>query len=1590
MKKAIRCVIYAVIYLTAAFCISYGIAYSQQEYAKRPPWETPIIEPPPPESPEVQPPPDEQPVQPVVKPVLPPPDIPIPPDDVPVRGTAGEGEPGVSGTTIQAPPAPDLPDVGDDVRTREITVKPPVDPPSLPDVGDDTTKEIVVGRPPVESPSLPDVGDDTTSEIPRPEPIAPPSLPAVGDDATTEIRTPEAVAPPDLPDVGDDVTREIQTREAVAPPSLPDVGDDVTREIIIKETVAPPDLPDVGDDTTREIRVREPVATPDLPSVGDDVTREIPVKEAVAPPSLPSVGDDTTKEIPIKEPVESPSLPDVGDDTTREILVKEPVEAPAITPPPDDKRPVPPPKEVVMTPDITPPPDDKPVEPVQPKEPPRPPEIKIPRDDAPITPPAPRRIVPPPDDIPVPRTPEARQAAPAKPVQPPDLPNVGDDKTREIAAPAPVRPPDLMRNPPEDVPVYKFFTEFDGKWMPSIDPMLVGPKNFATLTNMRYNAKGIEGVQGYTDVNSTALQSGANDLDIDAGFHLPSIYTQGTYTIVHATGGDPAYGYVYENLTDIGSTGNFGSLLYSDSHEALGNDSYFSAAPQRSVAYANGKESCIWSGSEMRSAAFFVLSKAESGTLTALTWTAAVDTVVDGDGYDWAANGFRPGQKVHITGTTNNNRTMTIKEISSATLTFVEDLVVDESSGSGSFVANVGSGGVETSIDYSDAVATQLATLGNVAQIGAGGLDSDVKLLLHMDGDSGSTTFTDSSSSSHTVTNTVGSKATINTATKKFGTGSGYFDATTYLSIADHADWNMGSSDYTIDFWINPQSIPFTHATLFRQYADATHHVTARLHGDQTIRFYMQNGGALAEMDTTVTVGLAEWTHIAIIRGWDGSSSKWAITINGVEAETSTSMIDWADFAAALQVGGSSSDASDFKGFIDEFRITKGVARWTDDFTPPSRAYSDEAYNDFMVMSTRPLQRVKLYVQNPNTQASDLTGYLWAGNSFDEMEITDGTTSGTVALAKTGSITFGNTVTTAIPLHFRGLYLYAYLFSLDAGSAVISHVTVDAPFQKIVDIWDGVFRQPIAFQVSQDADGPYDDYTADVYDTSYPDVPIGAYLGALPSAGHIIAMFDERQVALNFKMLSGLGNTNDAVPTVYKWDGTDWIDVELLKDSTVSNLSTWKSLESTGSYHWADRGSSTENKINLFGVTGYAYKIEFDAQLSGTNPEDLIIDTVYGIPAPEPPKGFAITAPFGNRLLLINQIDANEGDRIDYCLPNAPDVWNGDLTSMGGYQSMYAGTGEPITAARQLFNRFGSNIFSTVVLTSNSTTHLLWGDGPDDFRIYPISFTVGCPAPKTMAVAESGFEIANDVRRNTAFWVSHAGPIMFDGVVIAAIPGLEAYFDSADPLYLGASSIAAANGWWNSTRKEYSFVAGTKWFTYSIDKKAWFLTEPSPAAPAPVYPNCGFPATTSGGRQYIYGGFDDGIMRMLDNGTTWDGEAIEQTVETGDFYPLQDPWSMSSIEALKIVSKILTEDVDVTVSVYTDTEGTTKADTFSYSTYAAAATERLRRHNRRTNITGWASRVKFEAETSATNQGFQPILWGYLARREYEDSVPSN
>ena len=88
------------------------------------------------------------------------------------------------------------------------------------------------------------------------------------------------------------------------------------------------------------------------------------------------------------------------------------------------------------------------------------------------------------------------------------------------------------------------------------------------------------------------------------------------------------------------------------------------------------------------------------------------------------------------------------------------------------------------------------------------GVDSDTKVLLHGDGSAGGTTFTNDGSGSNW---TAGSgDPTTETAQKRFGTASLYFDGNDSIEMpsGDLSDVAMGTGDFTIEWWMRLDAEP--------------------------------------------------------------------------------------------------------------------------------------------------------------------------------------------------------------------------------------------------------------------------------------------------------------------------------------------------------------------------------------------------------------------------------------------------------------------------------------------------------------------------------------------------------------------------------------------------------------------------------------------------------------------------------------------------------------------------------------------------------------------------------------------------------------
>lgn len=213
-------------------------------------------------------------------------------------------------------------------------------------------------------------------------------------------------------------------------------------------------------------------------------------------------------------------------------------------------------------------------------------------------------------------------------------------------------------------------------------------------------------------------------------------------------------------------------------------------------------------------------------------------------------------------------------------------------------------------------------------------------LLLHMEGSDGSTDFVDSSYLEHSITAYYG--AEIDTGQKKFGVSSGYFPGSLeygYLEIPYHASLCMESGRFTIDCWFRP------YGGFSGGWVAQTDDVSNRVQfyfspSDRYVSFSIKVGGSfLIYLTSGPALEDNIWHHVAIIRGWGNNDNQWAICLNGEAIDTVIAEESWPDLNVPTHIGMYDTIERHIGGHIDELRISKGVARWTSNFTPPSSPY---------------------------------------------------------------------------------------------------------------------------------------------------------------------------------------------------------------------------------------------------------------------------------------------------------------------------------------------------------------------------------------------------------------------------------------------------------------------------------------------------------------------------------------------------------------------------------------------------------------------------------------------------------------------------
>ena len=150
-------------------------------------------------------------------------------------------------------------------------------------------------------------------------------------------------------------------------------------------------------------------------------------------------------------------------------------------------------------------------------------------------------------------------------------------------------------------------------------------------------------------------------------------------------------------------------------------------------------------------------------------------------------------------------------------------------------------------------------------------------------------------------------------------------------SIAD--DVGGTATDFTLEAWIYPTVTTYHSIFDFRSVStEAAIYLGINLSN----QVYLYVNGVVPI--TTAAISLNVWTHVAVVR----SNAITKIYINGTQSGSSWTDITNYGTTKPLRIGAWYNNLYGFLGYIDDVRISKGVARYTANFTAPTSALTGD------------------------------------------------------------------------------------------------------------------------------------------------------------------------------------------------------------------------------------------------------------------------------------------------------------------------------------------------------------------------------------------------------------------------------------------------------------------------------------------------------------------------------------------------------------------------------------------------------------------------------------------------------------------------
>lgn len=891
--------------------------------------------------------------------------------------------------------------------------------------------------------------------------------------------------------------------------------------------------------------------------------------------------------------------------------------------------------------------------------------------------------------------------------------------------------------------------------------------------------------------------------------------------------------------------------------------------------------------------------------------------------------------------------------------------------------------------DYTDIINNNLTDANNIATLTrvAAGSDSDTKMLLHFDNN-----VNDSSTVGHVIT---APGVTFSAATKVFGSHAISITSTAptpgYMAMPDHTGFDFSGGVFTIDFRFRTLSATRKSSLYYQRNTGSSHHIKAWCSTGGALKFKIKDcGSTILVLSTAAGILSADtWYHAAIVE----NSSNYYIFIDGDQKvhATSTGRPRNLNGAVCIGSGTSGGTSSLFLGFMDEYRVSKGVARWTSNFEPPGLAYGTGTQTYMYLGARRPVKGFKAYMGSvKNSSSGSMSVYEWTGSGWSSVSsLVDNTSCGNkYTFGKTGTVVFTSTVATSKPkaIDDRVLYWYKIILENATDAITVTQITNNAPMQQIKDLWDGEERTISAcwkyitnYQdyISNVGTNNYDESSSatfmqlNSFDTTTGAAAKGVYVGSL-----------ERLMGISASIPAGYENTtaNTALTVQYSSDGMTWTDVSGLNDGTAvggisfnkSGIITWTSPNEIAEF---ERTISTDVKF-------YYYKLSWSQAFSAS----VRVYYIAGIPSPQTIRGYAAAMIAKNRLWLIG----NEDGKYNFarcCAQGLTEVWNGNDSWGKPF-----GDEAKLVGGISLYSVLGANIYEIGLFFKQNRLYGLSGDIPDEFKQYEITIMDGLVAPRTLKTANA--LLGNEIRP-VAIWQGAKGIYMFDNRSAIPIHGdIENFFDlreTTNTRKIHSSYIEKSNAFIDKEKMEYHWFfadasstgALNREFVYDLKRGKWYEIDRGTGKRL----QAGASITDSDGNKYFYGALNTGYLERLENGNHFDGNAIDHEMWLGDMAPYKESiMAVTAMRKIKLhaVSTTATAN-NITVKYYTD--GATAASS-SFTLSPQRLGHRIIRAKK--SLTGENTGVfhSFRFNISTTNQptGFTPLFIGghYEVVREDE------